>query len=499
MVDMEKIVSLSPTTDTTSESYRQAPHNTEMEQAVLGAILMNNDALHHIDGQLRPEHFYEPLHARIFETIQRQYDKGLIANPVTLRSYFEQDPALADSNAAQYLAQLASAAAAIINVKEYSEHVIECAQKRALIEIGSDMVNDAYTPDMDRHAADQIAHAEAQLYNLASEGTVQKAFKSLAESAQIALKNAEVARKRTGDVVGLPTKLNKLDNMLGGLQKSDLLILAGRPSMGKTALATNIAHEIAKYFEREAHDNHQKPESVAFFSLEMSAEQLAGRLLSSESGLNSSDIRKGDLNNEQFSKLIEASARLNKLPLYIDDTPALSISAVRTRARRLKRVHNLGLIVVDYLQLLRGSSSRSNESRVLEISEITMGLKAIAKELNIPVLALSQLSRAVEQRPDKRPQLSDLRESGSIEQDADVVMFVFREEYYHLRNQPREGTPEHATWQQEMDRIMGIAEVLVAKHRHGAVGNIPLAFQSDQAKFGNLDENRFVKQHEEQY
>ncbi len=498
---MEKIVSLHPNTATSNPTatYRQAPHNVEMEQALLGAILMNNDALHHVDGQLRPEHFYTPLHQRIYETIQRQYDRGLLANPVTLRSYFEKDADMPDGTASQYLAQLAAAAVAIINVREYSSYIVDAAQKRALIEIGSEVVNTAYDADMDMDAAKQIEQAEAHLFNLASSGTVQKAFKSMGESAQAALKSAEVARKRTGDVIGVPSKLTKLDNLLGGLQKSDLLILAGRPSMGKTALATNIAYEAARHFVREAEANHQKPQAVGFFSLEMSAEQLAGRLLSADSGLNASSIRKGDLDNNQFSRLIESTQRMNSLPLFIDDTPALSISAIRTRARRLKRVNNLGLLVVDYLQLVRGNSSRASENRVLEISEITMGLKAIAKELDIPVLALSQLSRAVEQRPDKRPQLSDLRESGSIEQDSDVVMFVFREEYYHMRNQPREGTPEHATWQLEMERIHGIAEVIVAKHRHGPIGNIPLAFQGDLARFSNLDENRYFKQVEEQY
>jgi replicative DNA helicase len=474
-----------------NENYRQAPANIEAEQALLGAILVNNEALHRVNDGLQPVHFYEPVHQKIFEAIRRHNDRGQIANPVTLKHYFEQDEMLKEIGGAAYLVKLASAAVAVIDAAEYSALILDLAQKRSLISIGNDVVNTAYNTHEDREAGELIEEAEQQLFNLASEGMSSRFFVPIHQSVAEAIRSAELAYKRSGETVGLPTGIGGLNKLLGGLNNSDLVILAGRPSMGKTALALSIAHSIAKFFqqEHESSGSTAKPLSVGFFSLEMAAEQLASRLLSSDSGINASDIRKGNLDSDQFGKLIESSRNIARLPLYIDDTPALSVAALRARARRLKRVHNLGLIVVDYLQLMRGSSTK-NDNRVQEVSEITMGLKAVAKELNVPVLALSQLSRQVESRDDKRPQLSDLRESGSIEQDADVVMFVYREEYYLMRKQPdpERKHEEHARWQEDMDKVHGLAEIIVSKHRHGPIGNIVVAFHADQARFADLEQ-----------
>jgi replicative DNA helicase len=353
------------------------------------------------------------------------------------------------------------------------------------------VVNTAYDTTKDQSASEQIEQAEQHLFNLATTGVASRAFESIKLSIGEAIKSAELAYKRQGETVGLPTGIGGLNKMLGGFQNSDLIILAGRPSMGKTALALSMAHSIAKTFlhQHERAQSSGKMPSVGFFSLEMSAEQLASRILSSDAGINSSDIRRGNLNDDQFSQLVESSHNIARLPLFIDDTPALTIAAMRARARRLKRVHNLGLLVVDYLQLMRGSNSKG-DNRVQEISEISMGLKAIAKELNIPVIALSQLSRQVEQRDDKRPQLADLRESGSIEQDADIVMFVYREEYYLMRKMPREEeTDKFLAWQEEMDKVHGLAEIIVSKHRHGAIGNVTCAFQGDLARFADLEKD----------
>jgi len=467
--------------------FRQPPHNMEAEQALLGAILVNNEAMHHISSSLRAEHFYVPVHQRIFAQIQNLFDKGLIANPVTLKGHFEQDEGLKEVGGSLYLAKLAAASVGIINVLDYSNLLYDCSQKRALIAIGEEVVNHAFKGDLDLPANLQIEQAEQRLFYLASEGTSEKSFRHLKFSMVEAINRVEHAFKNSNRVIGVPTKLIDLDKLLGGLHKSDLIILAGRPSMGKTALATSIAHYAGEYFYEESlKDPTVKPMSVGFFSLEMSAEQLASRMLAGATGLGSGKLRKGDLTTDEFAVLVNESNKLSHLPFHIDDTPALSISALRARARRLKRVHNLGVLVIDYLQLVRGSSPNPQGNRVQEVSEITQGLKAIAKELDIPVIALSQLSRAVEQREDKRPQLSDLRESGSIEQDADVVMFVFREEYYLMRQMPREDSPKFPEWQAEMEKVHGVAEVIVAKHRNGAIGNVALQFQSDITRFGNL-------------
>ena len=472
--------------ETKDATYRQPPPNMEAEQALLGAVLVSNHALNQMNDQLLPEHFYEPVHQRIFEAIRKMHDRGLIANPVTLKHFFEQDEALADIGGSQYLAKLAGAAVTIINLSDYSQTILDLALKRALITIGEEVVNNAFDHKVDLGAEAQIEAAEQSLFNLASEGMSSKSFKPLRSSIAASIRRAELAFKNRESVTGVPSQLVDLDRLLGGFQNSDLIILAGRPSMGKTALATNIAFNACRAFMDVAQrEGHHSPQSGGFFSLERSAEQLASRLLSDACGVSSSKFRRGDMNNDEFATIVKSSHEVSSLPFFIDDTPALSISAVRTRARRLKRINNLGLLVVDYLQLLRGSSSGKEMNRVQEISEITQGLKAIAKELDIPVIALSQLSRAVEQRDDKRPQLSDLRESGSIEQDADVVMFVFREEYYLSRKMPREDSAEFTTWQAEMEKVHGQAEVIIAKQRHGPIGNVVLSFESEFTRFGN--------------
>lgn len=475
--------------------FRQPPHNAEAEQALLGAILVNNEAMHHVNASLRPLHFYAPVHQRIFTSIQSFFDKGLIANPITLKHHFDQDEALKELGGGQYLARLAAAAVTVINVRDYSDAIYDLAQKRELIAIGEGVVNTAYESDLDNSASDQIEAAEQKLFNLASEGHSENSFRAVRYSLIEAINRVEHAYRNRDRVIGVPTKLRDLDKLLGGLHKSDLLILAGRPSMGKTALATSIAHNVAEYFYAEGEKNPgTKPMSVGFFSLEMSSEQLAARMLSSATRLGSSKLRKGDLTPDEFSTLVTESTKLSRLPFHIDDTPAISIASLRARARRLKRVHNVGLIVIDYLQLVRGATPNPQGSRVQEVSEVTQGLKAIAKELDVPVLALSQLSRAVEQRDDKKPQLSDLRESGSIEQDADIVMFVYREEYYLMRQMPRDDSPKMPEWQAEMNKVHGVAEVIVAKHRSGPIDNVALQFESALTLFSDLAQEDHLPQ-----
>ena len=487
---------------------RQPPHNMEAEQALLGAILVNNIALNHVMDSLRPDHFYSEVHQRIFAAITHFHDKGQIADPVTLKHYFEKDADLAEVGGGDYLSRLAASAITVIDVGSYSEVVYDLALKRRLIDIGERMVNTAYRNELDNGAFDQIESSEQELFTLASSGqTRESSAKPFSHTIAKSLANAEHAFKNKGTVIGVTSGLRDLDALLGGMQRSDLIILAGRPSMGKTALATNMAYNAAihfqEVFERAKRDPNvtEKPrhaQAVGFFSLEMSGEQLATRILASRSGINSSKILRGDMENSEFSELVQACRELNDLPFLIDDTPALSISALRTRARRMQRTHSLGFLVVDYLQLVRGSNTKSSDGRVQEVSEVTQGLKAIAKELNVPVLALSQLSRAVEQREDKRPQLSDLRESGSIEQDADVVMFVFREEYYVARKKPNESDPKFNEWQEEMNRCHGLADAIIAKQRHGPIGTVTMAFHSDLTKFYDWerDENYVPREYE---
>jgi replicative DNA helicase len=469
--------------------YRTPPSNIEAEQALLGAVLVNNRAFEQVSEFLRADHFSDPLHGRIFDAIGKQLERGLEANPTTLQFFFENDEALVEIGGQTYLARLAASAVTVINARDYGSTIHDLFLRRQLIDLGEDTVNEAYAPDLEDAAVNQIERAEQRLYDLATIGDYQGGFRDFTSVLTEAINIAEAAYKRDGHLTGVATGLTDLDNLLGGLHSSDLVILAGRPSMGKTALATNIAYHAAENFKTSVDERGNEAVTdgamVAFFSLEMSAEQLATRILAEKSGVGSEQIRRGNLTGAQFDKLVEATHELQRAKIFIDDTPALTVSALRTRARRLKRQHGLGLIVIDYLQLVSGTTTRS-DNRVQEVSEITRGLKTLAKELNVPVLALSQLSRQVEQRDDKRPQLSDLRESGSIEQDADVVMFIFREEYYLSRREPREDTPEHHAWQEEMDQVHNLAEVIVAKQRHGPTGRTLLHFNAMLTKFGNL-------------
>jgi len=476
-------------------SYRHPPANTEAEQALLGAILVNNRAHEQVADFLKSEHFADPLHGKIYEAAGKQIERGQEANPTTLQFYFERDEEFSELGGASYLARLAANAITVINARDYGQTIHDLFLRRQLINLGEDTVNDAYDADLEKTAANQIESAEQRLYDLATAGDYRGGFQDFQAALKIAIDAADAAYKRDGHLTGVSTGLIDMDKLLGGLHKSDLIILAGRPSMGKTALATNIAFHIAESY-REAPDDLGQNQVVdggvvAFFSLEMSAEQLATRILAEKSGIGSEAIRRGTMSSEQWEDLVDATQRLQDAKIFIDDTPALTVSALRTRARRLKRQHGLGLIVVDYLQLVSGSNSKQ-DNRVQEISEITRGLKTLAKELDVPVVALSQLSRQVEQRDDKRPQLSDLRESGSIEQDADVVMFIYREEYYKARQEPTEGTPEHENWQMEMEQVHGKAEVIVAKQRHGPIGRALLHFNALLTKFGNLAKPEYL-------
>jgi len=494
--------SVTPLREASAEPLRVAPFNTEAEQALLGAIFRNNLAHSRVSDFLLPEHFGNAVHGRIYEAISKLIERGQVANPVTLKNLFDQDGALAEIGGAQYLTRLAEAAVTIINAEDYGRRIHDLHLRRQLIGLGEDVVNDAFSHDLDDNAIQQIERAEARLFELASSGESEGGLRKLDVALRNALDMAEAAFQRSGRTVGVATGFTDLDKKLGGLHPSDLVILAGRPSMGKTSLATNIAFNAAKaYVEGIDFDGRKKAEDgavIGFFSLEMSAEQLATRILAEESGVSSDRIRRGDVRKEDFDRFVAASQELGRVPLYIDDTPALSVAALRTRARRLKRQQGLGMIVIDYLQLLRppGGGGRGPENRVQEISEITRGLKAIAKELEVPVLALSQLSRAVEQREDKRPQLADLRESGSIEQDADVVMFIFREEYYLWRGEPTQRPDEndqkfndrHDKWKERCEATRGLAEVIIAKQRHGPIGTVKLQFTAETTRFKNLAE-----------
>jgi replicative DNA helicase len=476
--------------------YRMPPGNFEAEMGLLGAMLINNRAYEHVSDYLRPEHFADPLHGRIFEACSTLIERGQRADPTTLKHFFDSDESFDEVGGAEYLAQLAADAVTIINAGDYGKLIHDLYLRRELIELGTEVVNEAYGGDIDHSAGQQIESAEQKLYDLATTGDHEGGFVSFNESMKSVIDTAQAAFKR-GGYAGVPTGFTKLDLQLAGLHKSDLIILAARPSMGKTALATNIAFNIAASEFDEYGNVVPRPErSIAFFSLEMSSEQLANRILAEKAQIQSDQIRKGELNNRDFERLVKATQILEKAPFFIDDSPALTVSALRTRARRLKRQHGLGLIVVDYLQLLQGSAIRRNENRVQEISEITRGLKTLAKELDVPVLALSQLSRAVEQREDKRPQLSDLRESGTIEQDADVVMFLYREEYYLERSEPGRRDDEdganhskrYAQWEANKEQAEGKAELIIGKQRHGPTGTIPLRFYPHITKFDNLED-----------
>jgi replicative DNA helicase len=477
---------------------RLPPENLEAEQALLGSILINNAAYHRVSDFLRPEHFANALHGQLFGALSRLIEKGQVVSVITLKTYLEQDEAMKAAGGSAFLAGLAAASVHVIDAAQFGRVVHDLYLRRQLIALGHDVVNGAFKPTIEESAIEQIETAEKQLYDLASIGQIEGGFKPFHASLTEAVTAAESAHKRIGKLTGIATGLTRLDQTLGGLHKSDLIILAGRPSMGKSSLATNIGFNAAKAW-REEHDELGKSQTadgaiVGFFSLEMSAEQLATRMLSEQAGVPSEKIRRGELLSTDFDRVLSVSRELEHLNFYIDDTPALSIAALRTRARRLKRMHGLDLIIIDYLQLLAPSGKSRQENRVQEVSEITRGLKTLAKELNVPVLALSQLSRAVEQREDKRPQLADLRESGSIEQDADVVMFIYREEYYLSRTTPTQGEHESdEKFGNRLERIKergeqaaGKAEVIVAKQRHGPTGVVHLKFEGSITKFDNL-------------
>jgi replicative DNA helicase len=478
------------------------PQNVEAEAALLGALMIDNRLAEDIQLKLRAEHFFEPLHARIYEQILRLIDRNMIASPVTLRPLFEADEEMKELGGPAYLAQLTGSGAAIIGARDFAEQIYELALLRALIGVGREMVEQALDTSEEVDPKGQIEAAESALYRVAEEGGGEGSVKTFAQATRMAVEMAEKALNTGGGLSGVTTGLDSVNAKTGGLHHSDLVILAGRPGMGKTALATNIAFNAAQRLNRDLEDGIPAPKSagaaVAFFSLEMSSDQLATRILAEASGISSENLRMGKISQQDFRNLARAAGELESLPLFIDDTPGLTIAALRTRARRLKRQKGIGLIIVDYLQLLQGSGKGgSGDNRVQEISEISRGLKTLAKELNVPVIALSQLSRAVEQREDKRPQLSDLRESGSIEQDADIVLFVFREEYYVQSREPKrpmEGDDAktfeaHDQWARDMERVYGLSELIIAKQRHGATGKVKLKFEAKITRFSDyIDE-----------
>src|SRR6516225_132307 len=480
-------------TEVPAPAYRAAPHNIEAEQAILGAILVNNEALYRVSDFLEPAHFFEPIHQQIYEHARSLVRTGKLASPITLKTFLPADIDIAGLTVAQYLARLAAEATTIINAADYGRAIYDLAVRRDLIGIGEDMVNLAFEAPVDFAPREQIEDAERRLYELAEIGRYGGGFLKFEASLTTALEMAAHAYQRDGKLSGLATGLKDLDSKMGGLQKSDLIIVAGRPGMGKTALAANIAYNVAHTWRGEVRpDGHIETANggiVGFFSLEMSAEQLATRIISERAGIPSSTIRRGGISEIDFEKIRDYSIELQSLPFYIDETGGLSIAQLMARARRLKRQKGLDLIVVDYIQLLQGSGKRGNDNRVQEVTEITTSLKALAKELNVPVIALSQLSRQVENRDDKHPQLSDLRESGSIEQDADVVLFVFREEYYLANKEPRAGSPEYEKWQLDMSLVHGKAEVIIGKQRHGPTGTVELQFDAAVTRFGDLNQD----------
>jgi replicative DNA helicase len=467
---------------------RKELFNLEAEQAVLGTIILNNEYLNRVGEFLREEHFYEPAHQKIYAQILHNVEKvNIVANQITLKQFFESDTSIKTIGGALYLSTLLSAASAIVDISDYGRLIYDLSLKRELVIIGENLVIRAYKPEEKTSATEQIEIAESNLFKLSEHGNGRSDFRSISSSLKETLDKTLLAKQRDSHISGVSTGLADLDKILSGMQQSDLIILAGRPSMGKTALGINIAVNACKFLNQEIEEKKDQ-KAVGFFSLEMSSDQLAARILSMECSINATKFRTGQLNETEWEVIATRSAEISKMPFFIDDTPALSISAIRTRARRMVRKNNLALLVVDYLQLIRGVSSRSNESRVQEVSEITQGLKAIAKEFNIPVLALSQLSRAVEQREDKRPQLSDLRESGAIEQDADVVAFIYRDEYYLERKRPAENEMDKfQQWKKQMQEVAHKSEIIIAKQRNGPVGSINLFFDAEFTRFGNLD------------
>ena len=457
-----------------SNSFKELPNNIEAEQSVLGSILLSNEIFDEINTIISSKNFYDPMHQKIFSAIENLIYKGMLANPITLKNYFENEKD--DLNVPEYLVKVTKFSTSTRQAIEYSKIIYDMFVRRELIKISENTIEAAKLNELNISGQNIIENSEKLLFDLAEKGSFQSSLVKFDEAMKLTIEMASNAYKNEEGIVGVPSGLRDLDDRLGGLHNSDLVIIAGRPSMGKTALATNIAFNAAQKIQENG-----KKSTVAFFSLEMSSEQLSTRILAEQSRIKSNDIRRGKISEEQFDKFIETSKNIAELPLYIDETPAISIAALSNRARRIKRIYGLELIVIDYIQLMRAVNTR--DGRVQEISEITQGLKALAKELAVPVLALSQLSRAVEQRDDKKPQLSDLRESGSIEQDADVVMFVYREAYYLERKEPRPATVEHAEWQAKMNEVSNLAEIIIGKQRHGPTGNIMLEFEAMFTKF----------------
>ncbi|MGB7288392.1 MAG: replicative DNA helicase [Salaquimonas sp.] len=481
-----------PTGNQGDAGYRNAPQNIEAEQALLGAILVNNDAYYRVSDFLKPEHFQEAIHRQIYKVASDMIRAAKRANPVTIKTFLPSDEKIGDLSIAQYVALLASQATTIINAEDYGRSIYDLATRRALIIIGEDMVNIAYDAPIDMPPAGQIEDAERRLFELAETGGSNAGFQEFSTAINEAIDLAAAAFEREGGLSGISTGIHNLDARMGGLQRSDLIVLAGRPGMGKTSLATNIAFNIAHQYKGDVEaDGAPKAMDggvVGFFSLEMSADQLATRIISEQAEVSSSKIRRGEITEADFQKLSFCAQEMQKIPLFIDETGGISIAQLAARARRLKRQRGLDVMVIDYIQLMQGSSKNAG-NRVQEVTEITTGLKALAKELGVPIIALSQLSRQVESRDDKRPQLSDLRESGSIEQDADVVLFVYREEYYLQNGEPKEGTEEWMNWDTKLREARGKAEVIIAKQRHGPTGTAKLGFQAEFTRFSDLAED----------
>jgi replicative DNA helicase len=463
------------------EKFKELPNNIEAEQSVIGSILVTNEIFDEISTIISNINFYDPMHQKIYNAIESLIYKGMLANPITLKNYFEDEKDELDIP--EYLVKITKFSTSVRQAIEYSKIIYDMFVRRELIKISEQTIDSAKINDLDINGQNIIENSERLLFDLAEKGSFNSSLIKFDDAMKQTIEMASAAYKNEEGIVGVPTGLRDLDDKLGGLHQSDLIIIAGRPSMGKTSLATNIAFNAAKYIQ----DNGKKS-SIAFFSLEMSSEQLSTRILSEQARIGSNDIRRGRISDEQFDQFLETSKNIAELPLFIDETPAISIAAMSNRARRIKRLHGLDMVVVDYIQLMRGTTF-NKDGRVQEISQITQGLKAIAKELGVPVVALSQLSRQVEQRDDHKPQLSDLRESGSIEQDADVVMFVYREGYYLQRKEPREATVEHAEWQAKMNEVAHLAEIIIGKQRHGPIGKVTLEFEERFTKFKDTQIN----------
>jgi replicative DNA helicase len=463
------------------DNFKELPNNIEAEQSVIGSILVTNEIFDEINTIISNTNFYDPMHQKIFNAIESLIYKGMLANPITLKNYFENEKD--DLDIPEYLVKITKFSTSVRQAIEYSKIIYDMFVRRELIKISEQTIDNAKINDLDTNGQNIIENSERLLFDLAEKGSFNSSLVKFDDAMKQTIEMASAAYKNEGGIVGVPTGLRDLDDKLGGLHQSDLIIIAGRPSMGKTSLATNLAFNAAQNIQ----DNGKKS-SVAFFSLEMSSEQLSTRILSEQAKIASNDIRRGRISDEQFDQFLETSKNISELPLFIDETPAISIAAMSNRARRIKRLHGLDLIVVDYIQLMKGTFN-NKDGRVQEISQITQGLKAIAKELGVPVVALSQLSRQVEQRDDHKPQLADLRESGSIEQDADVVMFVYREGYYLQRKEPREATVEHAEWQAKMNEVAHLAEIIIGKQRHGPIGKVTLEFEERFTKFKDTQNN----------